>query len=673
MRSPALALCWHLWRPHRWGIALFLSYLLGLCVAARWVADAAHPPADVGELLGAASIPLLLGLLYLMAVFAHPEADVAAARSGYPSHLLLLPVRTRDLVLWPMLSGTGAVALGWIVLARLILSPVGVVVPTGWPAVMIAALLAALQALFWSPLGLPYLRVALALTIMPGLLAVGYWGGVLHGTSPEALTAFYLCLISSAYLAAVFGLTRARHGGSDRAHVSLARHLVAKYPASETESVKSERMIRNPGHREETVPDFLVSWIPHRRLPFPFRAEGSLWDISRSRDEKTDAAAQGSCRSRPFASPARAQLWFEWRSSGVLLLLLVAGAGLFFTLPLIAVREQAPLGDLLLPPLLFAPGAQVIQANVCLKGQQYALFIPPLFALIIGCGLRKEDRRNRDRLLPPFLATRPMSSGDLALAQLKMAGLSTLVAWIVLLLFAGAWFLLPARDGALTGPLLWLLLRHGTARSGLILLLGLAGLIGWTWKSQVQTLFADLTGRRWSACAYPLAVAGQVTALLLLTATSADPELFVLALPLVPLLLACLAARAWIVYGYPIGAAGLTLSLLLFLKLIHSSHGQLMALRDFLPVVAALALASKLLAAAAALLFLRQSRLIDARALTKLLLAWLVLAAAAFVLLRISLPAAAVPSRSLAAAVPLLLPLTQLLLAPLALASHRHR
>src|SRR5947207_11832717 len=140
MRSPALALVWHLWWPHRWGVATFLAYLLGLLVAAHGLAAADPATADVREMIGAASIPLLLGLLYLMAVFAHPDADVAATRSGYPAYLLLLPVRTRDLVLWPMLSGTTGVALGWIVPARFILRPVRVPAPASWPASMIAAL-----------------------------------------------------------------------------------------------------------------------------------------------------------------------------------------------------------------------------------------------------------------------------------------------------------------------------------------------------------------------------------------------------------------------------------------------------------------------------------------------------------------------------------------------------
>src|SRR5262249_51702657 len=110
-----------------------------------------------------------------------------------------------------------------------------------------------------------------------------------------------------------------------------------------------------------------------------------------------------------------------------------------------------------------------------------------------------------------------------------------------------------------------------------------------------------------------------------------------------------------------------------FLKLFHANHEELLTLRGLLPAVAALALLLKLFAAAVALQLLRRAGLIEAPVLAKLLLAWLLIAAAIFTLLRISLPTSAVPSGSLAAAVPLLLPLTQLLLAPLALASHRHR
>jgi hypothetical protein len=314
-----------------------------------------------------------------------------------------------------------------------------------------------------------------------------------------------------------------------------------------------------------------------------------------------------------------------------------------------------------------------IHANVCLKGQQFALFIPPLFALIVGCSLRRDDRRKGDPGLPSFFATRPISTSALVSAQLKMAALSTLAAWGIIGLYVGAWLLPPAREGTVAGPLIVLLLQHTTMRSGMVLLLGLASLMVWTWKSQVQTLFVDLAGRAWAACAYPIGLAGFTTALLLLSGASGDRDLFLIAVFLVPLLLALVALRAWIAYGYLIGAAGLTLALLVFLKLAHASQPEILAIRGLMPGAAAFVLMLKLLAAGGTLYLLRRRGRVAATDLVKLVAVWLLIAAASFGLLRALVPDTLLPGGSLALAVALLLPFTQLALAPLVLTSIRHR
>src|SRR2546421_9229201 len=101
MRSPAYGLAWQLWRQYRRGLTALLLY--GIAVSLIFQTAAAG---RLGDLRIPATLPLMFGLLYLMAVFTHPDADVAATRSGYPAHLWVLPVRTRELVAWPMLYGT---------------------------------------------------------------------------------------------------------------------------------------------------------------------------------------------------------------------------------------------------------------------------------------------------------------------------------------------------------------------------------------------------------------------------------------------------------------------------------------------------------------------------------------------------------------------------------------
>src|SRR4051812_31271860 len=142
MKSPALGIAWLLWRRNCWVVAAFMAY--GAVVAlftALW-------PAASGVMrvqIFAAVLPLFFGLLYLAATFSYPEADIMAAPSGFPRSLLLLPVRTGELVLWPMLYGTMTIALAWSAIARLILIPNGMPAPVGWLAAMFAALLACVQ------------------------------------------------------------------------------------------------------------------------------------------------------------------------------------------------------------------------------------------------------------------------------------------------------------------------------------------------------------------------------------------------------------------------------------------------------------------------------------------------------------------------------------------------
>src|SRR5947199_3721472 len=126
MKSPARGIAWLLWRRNCWPATALLAYGAGLAlITGLWPAASGAVRMQVF----AAALPLFFGLLYLMAAFAYPEADLAAMVSGYPRSMLLLPVTTWELVLWPMLGGTITIALAWIALARLILIPNGMGVP----------------------------------------------------------------------------------------------------------------------------------------------------------------------------------------------------------------------------------------------------------------------------------------------------------------------------------------------------------------------------------------------------------------------------------------------------------------------------------------------------------------------------------------------------------------
>jgi hypothetical protein len=171
-----------------------------------------------------------------------------------------------------------------------------------------------------------------------------------------------------------------------------------------------------------------------------------------------------------FASPARAQFWFEWRRHGWSLPVLV-GIVLPFELA-----------------LLFLPYTPRALVFLTLLG---VLFTPPFVALFAAATVRKSG-------LTPFIATRPLTSAALIAAKLKMTIWSTLAAWMLVfvaiplaLAWSGTWpaVIELAREVIVT---------VGEPRASVFLLLVLSGLLASTWKQLVQTLYIGLTGREWA-------------------------------------------------------------------------------------------------------------------------------------------------------------------------------
>src|SRR3989449_9841093 len=99
--------------------------------------------------------------------------------------------------------------------------------------------------------------------------------------------------------------------------------------------------------------------------------------------------------------------------------------------------------------------------------------------------------------VPPFIATRPLTSAELIVAKLKMAIWSTLAAWLLVfvttplaLAWSGTWSVLMERAQRLNDAI-------GTTRAVAFVLLILVGFIVSTWKQLVQSLHIGLTGREW--------------------------------------------------------------------------------------------------------------------------------------------------------------------------------
>src|SRR5690349_3579256 len=136
MHSPVQALLWQLWRQQRWGFVAVYGYLL----VAGVVIQLAPASVILTELI---PMPMTFGLLYLMTGFTYGwEVDLASKNLAFPKRLFTLPVRTTQLVFWPMLTGALAVILAWIGLAVWVLRPSGKEAPLVWPGLMFTTVLA---------------------------------------------------------------------------------------------------------------------------------------------------------------------------------------------------------------------------------------------------------------------------------------------------------------------------------------------------------------------------------------------------------------------------------------------------------------------------------------------------------------------------------------------------
>jgi hypothetical protein len=194
----------------------------------------------------------VIALLYVTKVFGYGGMDgrLEARESGFPARMFTLPLRTSVLVGWPMLQGVVAVVLLWVTWASFVLRPSGIEVPLGMTAALAAALVALLQALLWSPFGLPWLRVLAAALVLPPLLLAALYGPD-YGAPEVGLLGLFAALVPAAYAVARAGVARARCGD-------------------------------NP--EWQVLSELRIRVTPRKERP-----------------------------RRPFPSPARAQLWIEWQ------------------------------------------------------------------------------------------------------------------------------------------------------------------------------------------------------------------------------------------------------------------------------------------------------------------------------------------------------------------------
>lgn len=231
------------------------------------------------------------------------------------------------------------------------------------------------------------------------------------------------------------------------------------------------------------VPESRMVALLAPQLPLAYLAACLVLARARRGDEpdwrglfRWPARIAGSPRQAWFASPLRAQTWFEWRQHGRALPALV-GLLLPFELALLSLARHEP-------PIL---------VELTLIG---VLLTPPFMAGFTAALAGRPDRAGRDAGAT-LTTTRPLTNAALVAAKMRMAVWSTLSAWLLVLI---------AVPLALVLTDTWPVVADGTTRAIGILgkpraiviaLLGFAGLLASTWKQLVQSLCVSLSGREW--------------------------------------------------------------------------------------------------------------------------------------------------------------------------------
>ena len=235
------------------------------------------------------------------------------------------------------------------------------------------------------------------------------------------------------------------------------------------------------------VPQYVLVAFLVPQLPIAYLAACAV--IARARrgvvpDWRGEASRSGSIArvsSRPraaFRSAARAQVWFEWRQHGRTLPVLVG-----IVVPFILA-------------LLFLPGDAT--PSIVFTTLLVALLMPPFMAGFAAAAVSSANPFVRDAYgLPPFIATRPMSSAALIAAKMEMALWSTLATWLVLLVVIPIALVWSETLPLVVDRATQLTMAIGAPRAIVLALLACGGLLASTWKHLVQNLCIGLTGRVW--------------------------------------------------------------------------------------------------------------------------------------------------------------------------------
>src|SRR6185369_14338057 len=183
-------------------------------------------------------------------------------------------------------------------------------------------------------------------------------------------------------------------------------------------------------------------------------------------------------REKIFDSPAAAQFWFEWRRGGRLLPLLISGLLIVVIGPIsLYVRNEPELGFQILAVLLA---------------------MPVLLAWPIGKGFSKPDFWSQDLSISGFVAVKPITNADLVLVKMKVAAVSAIVSWGIVLAFLLVWLPLWGSVASIKSAAKLIAQVYGSSAITPLMigvLIIFAGIL-LTWRFLVNGLWLGLSGNR---------------------------------------------------------------------------------------------------------------------------------------------------------------------------------
>ncbi len=421
MRSPTTALIWEIWQRNRRTVGLVFAFILVGSLFNELIPNSFRATAAGRERLLTLNSMLMTGsFLLVVGVFNYTEFNPQREWTGFPYRLFALPVSTLRLVVLPMLLGVVSLELTFLAWWKLVFGPGELVMPE-WIAALLGAYMVFYQTILWSLAGFRILRMivlGLAGTSMVGVGCLPMFGKIIPSVwlSETVLIALLTTAAIVAFATAWGVVARQRTGGGRR------------------------------GNWLRMVMERALDLLPRRR--------------------------------KAFNSPAAAQLWYEWRRTGLLLPGAIAALLILVIGPLSwGMRDE----ELTVPWILF-----------------WTLLLPVALAAAMSKGFSKPDFWSRDLSLPTFLAVRPVKTGEMVVVKMKVAAFSAALAWMLVLVFFCLWLPLWANPTAVAEMRVgyWMVYDHTLYPQFVIAALTIIAGMLLTWKFLVGGLRVGLSGSR---------------------------------------------------------------------------------------------------------------------------------------------------------------------------------